>query len=824
MSISPKAYEYQKSIAKYLLHPDLSQRRNVILQAPTGAGKTMAALLPFLNAIQFGRNFPKRCIYSVPMRILANQFVSNTKSAITSTGYNKEISVAIQTGDNSNSPDLTHNLIFATIDQTLSSFLMAPYGLSFRKANLNAGALLSSYLVFDEFHLYDPTTTLPTTLYMLKQLKGIAPFILMTATFSGKMLDDLAEELDAVVVPEDDNSLKTMLDIKSQQKQRYYHTCDQVLSADAVLNAHQGRSLVICNQVDRARYMYEQLCEHKPDDVEIILLHSRFLREDRNVIEDRIRDLFAEGNTNGNYIVVSTQAIEVGVDITSTALHTELAPANAIVQRAGRCARYESDEGDVYIYRYVIDLKGKSDDGRIDLYDIQKQSHVLPYKNQQDVFRKTWEAFSDKNGGLSDYGQELAIVSYAHSDSDKNIIAQLKAGQLDHREQIHWVQDTSDKGQAKNLIRDIFQQNIIIHDNPPEIFGRELTQIEVISLHPYTLKSYISEWIEQSNSMDEVEWVVKIAYENSDEDRMQANDEDRYIVKTIWEASEAFGVPLVIVHPNFATYTPTEGFIPNRGGDYCMPLPNGTETQQTSSPYGSKGYKKETYEEHIRLVYQAFEEQWHDVAWGAQQLEHKYDWEIGSIRRAVELAVLLHDVGKLSIGWQTWAHKYQQALYETEGESLYAPDSDEAYAHTDFDYSDKHQDIQRKIKPSRPWHSVEGALAVFYVLDSELGEANDALFQAVYSAIARHHAPQSDSHGGFKLHKDTIRHIQATLPEWFQELDLTLLDGLEGKVSKQIKGDEDIAFSENTKAFLVYCLLVRALRRADQEGTRRGSE
>src|SRR5205807_1341700 len=86
------------------------------------------------------------------------------------------------------------------------------------------------------------------------------------------------------------------------------------------------------------------------------LLHSRFLPEDRVRIENNIREKFGKGgDPSGSLIVVATQAIEVGLDMTSAVLHTELAPANAIVQRAGRCARYQGTKGDVYIYRYALD-------------------------------------------------------------------------------------------------------------------------------------------------------------------------------------------------------------------------------------------------------------------------------------------------------------------------------------------------------------------------------------------------------------------------------------------------------------------------------------
>ena len=126
-------HPFQERVAESLL-----AGRNVILQAPTGSGKTMAALYPFLHAQTHSADYPAKCLYSVPMRVLANQFVAEFRDKV------NRVSVEIQTGEQSHSRTFEHDLIFATIDQVLSSFLHAPYSLSRRQANLNAGAVVAS--------------------------------------------------------------------------------------------------------------------------------------------------------------------------------------------------------------------------------------------------------------------------------------------------------------------------------------------------------------------------------------------------------------------------------------------------------------------------------------------------------------------------------------------------------------------------------------------------------------------------------------------------------------------------------------------------------
>ncbi len=61
-------YDYQAKVAELLL-----LGKNVILSVPTGAGKTWAAVVPFLYAKSNSAiHFPKKMIYSSPLRTLTN--------------------------------------------------------------------------------------------------------------------------------------------------------------------------------------------------------------------------------------------------------------------------------------------------------------------------------------------------------------------------------------------------------------------------------------------------------------------------------------------------------------------------------------------------------------------------------------------------------------------------------------------------------------------------------------------------------------------------------------------------------------------------------
>jgi CRISPR-associated endonuclease/helicase Cas3 len=94
-----------------------------------------------------------------------------------------------------------------------------------------------------------------------------------------------------------------------------------------------AQTLVILNSVERAQLLYQKIIRLAPEN-NLLLLHSHFRPLERRRIETALRE-----NVPGR-IIITTQAIEAGVDITSGVLFTEIAPWPSLVQRFGRCNRY----------------------------------------------------------------------------------------------------------------------------------------------------------------------------------------------------------------------------------------------------------------------------------------------------------------------------------------------------------------------------------------------------------------------------------------------------------------------------------------------------
>ena len=100
--------------------------------------------------------------------------------------------------------------------------------------------------------------------------------------------------------------------------------------------APNRNTIIFLNTVPRAQAVFEALKERIEDPGRLLLIHSRFRACDRARLTKRLTD---DPPPSGR-IVVATQALEAGVDVTSAVMITEIAPWSSMVQRFGRCNRY----------------------------------------------------------------------------------------------------------------------------------------------------------------------------------------------------------------------------------------------------------------------------------------------------------------------------------------------------------------------------------------------------------------------------------------------------------------------------------------------------
>ncbi|QQS88619.1 CRISPR-associated helicase Cas3' [Fusobacterium canifelinum] len=176
-------------------------------------------------------------------------------------------------------------------------------------------------------------------------------------------------------------------------------------------NKKSNKILVICNTIKKAQEIYLKLKEHDDLKNKINMLHSNFIREDRENKEKEILD-FGKTEFDGEGIWISTSLVEASLDIDFDYLFTELQDLNSLFQRFGRCNRKGKksvDEANCFIYLKIEDKYLKEDGGKSgfidkDIYENSKKG----LENYCKVISKDKiENFEDYNELFKNYSKQI---------------------------------------------------------------------------------------------------------------------------------------------------------------------------------------------------------------------------------------------------------------------------------------------------------------------------------------------------------------------------------------------------------------------------------
>lgn len=199
-------------------------------------------------------------------------------------------------------------------------------------------------VILDEIHTYDGVTK-AIVLKIVQVLVHLDCRVhIGTATMPSILYNKIVELLGK------DNVLEVELNaeiLKAFNRHVIHKKSDWSSCKSTILdNINNGKKvLVVCNRVKTAQERYMELKDCYPD-VPILLLHSRFKKGDRAEKEHELLGLDDKGAPIGKFntseeacIVVSTQVVEVSLDISFDIMFTECAPLDALIQRFGRVNR-----------------------------------------------------------------------------------------------------------------------------------------------------------------------------------------------------------------------------------------------------------------------------------------------------------------------------------------------------------------------------------------------------------------------------------------------------------------------------------------------------
>lgn len=794
-------YNYQVKVAEILL-----EGKNIILSVPTGAGKTWASIIPFLYAKQNSiENFPQKMIYSLPLRTLANSIYSDINKVLNKKGYLKFAS--IHTGEYKNDEYFESDIIFSTIDQTLSNFLCFPLSLSKRQANINAGSLIGSYLVFDEFHLLDPKLSMATTLGMLRILGNLCRFCIMTATLSEKYINELKVTLNAEVVsiddfPEDAKNISSLKVPDGKEYKKRIEVFQKTINIEDIKSRHKQKTIVICNRVEKAQQLYNDLIQYikGPENFQglkaenIICLHSRFFDEDRKNKEEKLKDLFGKNNSE-SAILVSTQVIEAGMDISCDTMHVEISPVNSFFQRAGRCARWEGQSGEIYVYD-ILDLDEKEiiniqTDEKETLQQIRAiNNKYLPY--DKELCETTYHHLKEVSVINKEIAQQL-VDNILSEDELKNYSLIQQSNYNIAKIQESW--DTCEKNMYSQTIRDIQSIELVIID---------YTQIGRKTFMPYKYQtiglfkwSFIK-WAKDILATNEDVIFIAESNKNSQFIDWDTLDSDGFQLKPVNDAYQLKNCyDIVFVDKSVFKYTIGAGLELGMGNTISPLKSYNKEEKQIIE------YHKDTFLQHNKAIIGCYEKMFKpkltftfkqlNVYWGED-----IDWD-----KLIKIMICLHDYGKLNTAWQTPMRKLQKL------KGNYDPN--EVLAHSDFnETTDKEIEALSGVK-NKPAHAGVGAYAISINAENVIDSDNfEDVAKPLTTAILRHHGVDNISYPDFTISNKEYEQLSILL----NEIDIDELLCRSSKNGKLLD-----YLPSNKEEYVIYFFLVRILRLTDQKAT-----
>ncbi|HNQ87699.1 MAG TPA: CRISPR-associated helicase Cas3' [Verrucomicrobiota bacterium] len=345
-----------------------------LINVPTGLGKTAAVVLAWLwNRLHpaFNHPWPRRLVYCLPMRTLVEQtqneitkWLDHLRANVGEPGFDREgkeelawlrqhSPVVLMGGEETDRDWDIHPekpaILVGTQDMLLSRALNRGYGMSRYRWPIHFGLLNNDCLwVMDETQLMGVGVETSVQLAGFRGHMGtLAPchHWWMSATLEAERFatPEAPPQPERFHLTEQEPSVpavqQRVLAVKRLHRARTNVTDDATAYAtalaDEVVSAHVSGTLtlVIINTVERAQEVFREM-RQRVIGTPVTLLHSRFRPAERQKFVQQVLQ------SAGDHIVVSTQVVEAGVDLSSRTLFTELAPWSSLVQRFGRCHRH----------------------------------------------------------------------------------------------------------------------------------------------------------------------------------------------------------------------------------------------------------------------------------------------------------------------------------------------------------------------------------------------------------------------------------------------------------------------------------------------------
>jgi len=339
--------EFQNEIIKEYLKSNL-QDKILVLEAPTGIGKTKI----FLDlAMLIKKNNIERVLYFSPLLTLTEDFESKLRELIDKQNeksiliYNHLFSGTLSEKNDENRLD-KDSWVFETesfnqklIITTTQRLLMTLYS---NKASdkIKLLSLKNSLLIIDEVQTI-PKSLLANLITMLKLIseRMNSRVLLVSAT-----IPDQLKDLPRI---QNDEIKKIKKKYLEETNKKIVFSPKSEIIEKLTNESSEAKILVMVNTRKKAINLFKDLSENKEISEkfkDIDYISSGIKKGDRAKIIEQLKTLTSK-------IVVSTQVLEAGVDISFSKIYREMAPLDNIIQTMGRLNReLEKTEPELVVF------------------------------------------------------------------------------------------------------------------------------------------------------------------------------------------------------------------------------------------------------------------------------------------------------------------------------------------------------------------------------------------------------------------------------------------------------------------------------------------
>lgn len=333
----------------------------LLVRAPTGAGKTDAALL--WASKQIGACKADRLVIAMPTRFTANALAINVSESLSGTGiyhssawFSKyqEIKDEIVSSEEALSEHKMARLLAAPVTVTTIDHLLMSLTQTREDHHLINFNLANSCVVIDEADFYDDFT-LANIQFFLRVLKiWNVPVLVMSASIPDSALSFYKETgYNVESILEDDTIDKSIEKFEIKQIIPY----DEIDELDTLLREcfRRGNAIIYMNTIDKAIDVYnfaKRIKEEEQIDVPIFLYHSRFTEPDKAAKETQLinalgKEAWKNGTATG--IAILTQIGEISINISADYMISDLCPIDRLMQRVGRLCRFDNRKGELHV-------------------------------------------------------------------------------------------------------------------------------------------------------------------------------------------------------------------------------------------------------------------------------------------------------------------------------------------------------------------------------------------------------------------------------------------------------------------------------------------